>query len=166
MSRSFAETLLRLTAPQVNVRHCPESCAPGATALSRATQFIPNHSAQRCLQRFLLVAYETTQSPVDQRLVVSAARVVDLLAKPLQNIFVEADGNPRLFRRHSEDRTAPSLAEIIFLLHSSPAIGGSPAALPAGLRSIECCCPATWKRSRERALTDPIRPPFRCTSVH
>jgi len=59
--------------------------------LPSASQFVANHSAQGGLDRFLPQAREAAQRFVDERLTVTAAGVVNLLAKSGQNFVIQAD---------------------------------------------------------------------------
>jgi hypothetical protein len=54
---------------------------------------------------------------VNERLVVSASRIINLLTKPVQNLNVQPNRDAGLSRRHLQYRTPSAFAEIIFLLH-------------------------------------------------
>jgi hypothetical protein len=50
-------------------------------------------------------------------LIVSPMLLVHLLPEPLQNIFVDSDGNPCLARARRNCRPLLGLAEIVLILH-------------------------------------------------
>jgi hypothetical protein len=54
-----------------------------------------------------------SQSGVDEGLVITAARRVDLILEPLEEVLVEADRDAGLSRGHRDDRSTPALAEVI-----------------------------------------------------
>src|ERR1700719_2516428 len=97
----------------------------GCCELTCAAEFVSNYTPQSGLQRLLLLAHEVAQRFVKKGLVVPATGVVNLLAKPVQNVLVEPDGDTGFSRRDPQDRAAPALAEVIFLLHSPPRIAVS-----------------------------------------
>jgi len=58
------------------------------------------------------------QRLVDQRLIVAAASLVDLVAKPVQNVGVDADGDTRLAGGRLHDGSAFGVVEImLFFAH-------------------------------------------------
>src|ERR1017187_420423 len=57
-------------------------------------KFVSNHAPQGGFQRLLPLVHEAAQSFIDERLVVPAPRVVDLLPKPSQNVVVQSDRYP------------------------------------------------------------------------
>ena len=59
-------------------------------------QFLPHHPSQQFLQRRLMGEDILTQDLVDHGLVVSAALVGCLLAEPIEDVLVKADGDALL----------------------------------------------------------------------
>ena len=57
---------------------------------------------------------------VDEGLIVPAARVMDLVAKPLENVVVNPDCDSSLAWRGLDDRATFASAEIVFFLHLAP----------------------------------------------
>jgi len=56
------------------------------------------------------------QRPVDQVLVTPASCFINLLAKPVQNVVVQPDRDPRLAARHLDHRPPLAFREIVVLL--------------------------------------------------
>src|SRR6266853_512157 len=123
--------------------------------LACAAEFVSNYTPQSGLQRLLLLAHVVAQRFVQKRLVVAATGVVNLLAKPVQNVLVEPDGDAGFSRRDPQDRATPALAEVIFLLHSPSCIAVSLFESPAERRSIESGRRARCKRPQECAPRNP-----------
>jgi hypothetical protein len=80
--------------------------------LSGVAKLVSTYTPQSRFQRLMLPIHETAQRQVDTRLVVTASRIVNLLTKPVQNVIVQPNRDPRLSGRHFQNRTPPSFAEI------------------------------------------------------
>src|SRR5690242_6080445 len=92
--------------------------SPGSVVTSaRVPQFFPHHPPQNGFQWFLRPLDVRAQRLIDQVLIASASRIVDLLAKPVQNVVIKADRNARLAARDFDDRAPPAFREIVLLLH-------------------------------------------------
>src|SRR5579862_6357379 len=97
-------------------------------SLASVAEFVPDDAPENGLERFLFVAHKCAQCFIDERLVVSAAGVVNLLAKPVQDVLIEADG-----------------------------IAGPLSESPAALRSIGSPRRARCKRRQRHAPGNPYR---------
>jgi hypothetical protein len=60
---------------------------------------------------------ELPECVVDESLVATSTRTIDLGSEPIQQIVVEADGDPRLSMRRRRDRTSAPGTEVVFLSH-------------------------------------------------
>ncbi len=56
---------------------------------------------------------------IDQRLIVTAAGLVNLSTKPVKNLVIQADGDPALAARGRNHRASSALTEIVFLFFIS-----------------------------------------------
>src|SRR5712691_4233358 len=83
------------------------------------TQFLPQHTPQRVFEGGLSGFHVLPESPIDERLVVPAAGLVDLRLEPRQNIMVQSDGDPTLACRGLDYRPALPTPEVIFFAHRS-----------------------------------------------
>src|ERR1019366_8347725 len=96
LTSAFAsKRLARITPVTRRCRHL-------AARLTGSPQFLADDSSDCRLQRFASTCDVLKERIVDQRLIVAAAGVVHLLAEPIQNAIVEADGHAR-FPQGSSD---------------------------------------------------------------
>src|SRR5260370_379360 len=84
---------------------------------TRPAQLFPHHPSQYSFQRFLRAPDVRAQRLVDQVLITSTARIIDLLAEPVQNIIIQPDRNARLAARNLDHRPPLAFREIVLLLH-------------------------------------------------
>ena len=89
--------------------------------LASAPQFLSYDSADCRFQRFASTCDVLKERIIDQRLIVSAAGLIDLLAEPIQDFVVEAYGNPRFPGRSGNHRPPFCLREVVFTLHKPSA---------------------------------------------
>lgn len=99
---------LRRSAPALGVRtrSGPTGGAPGPVgALSGAIsrQLLPDHRAERLLERFFRGFDMPAQGLVDQRLVAATPCRMDPGTEGLEDVIVDADRDPRLSGRRLED---------------------------------------------------------------
>ena len=80
-------------------------------------QFLAKHAPQGRFQWLDLSANVLFQGIIDPRLVIAAARGVDLCFEPLDDVIIQSDGDPRLARRQGAYRTTARLREVVFLSH-------------------------------------------------
>lgn len=69
------------------------------------------------LERLVAPLDVLTESKIDEALVVPAPRIMDLGSEPLQDIFIEPDGNAHFPLRDRNYRSALPLAEIVLFAH-------------------------------------------------
>jgi len=89
-----------------------------STGLFPAPQLFSNNATQEFFQGFLGRVDVVVQGAIDQRLITTATGPMSLLAKPLQDIIVETDRDPRFARRRGQNRSALAFAEIILFSHA------------------------------------------------
>lgn len=64
-----------------------------------AGQLLTQHSAKRCFERFAFGADVLPKGRINERLIAATASRMNLFAKPLQQVVVNADRDPRLVQR-------------------------------------------------------------------
>ena len=64
--------------------------------LRRSAQLLTNNAAKRFLERLIRAFHLPAQTFVDERLIVASSGAFHLVANPLQNLIVEANGDARL----------------------------------------------------------------------
>ena len=82
--------------------------------LAGVAEFFADDAAEGGFEGLVGAANVLLQGLIDQSLVIAAASSVDLLAEPVENVVIKADGDASLALRDGEDRAALSSAEIVF----------------------------------------------------
>jgi hypothetical protein len=125
--------------------------------LTGPAELVSNHAPQHGIQGFQLLAREGSEGLIDERLVVPAPGVVNLLSKPIQNVVVEPNRDSGFLGWHPQNRSAPALAEVIFLLYDPPGTAGAPEESRAVLKSVASVLFATCIRLLKCGPGNPCR---------
>jgi len=70
--------------------------------LRRSAQLFTDNAPKRFLERLIRAFHVPAQTFVDERLIVASARAFHLVAEPLQNLIVQANGDARLPARRDD----------------------------------------------------------------
>lgn len=95
--------------------------------LGSSAKLLSDNAAEGFLQGFLCVPDMLPENFVEQRLVVAAARTLDLRSEPSENLVVDSNCDPCFSPRNRDNRAALGIAKIIFTFQGIPHIGSSPA---------------------------------------
>ena len=122
IERQSAATGLSLKTSEVLSRHpaevgCDRLCNGSLAGSLGRQQLFAHYPPQNIFQRLLAILNVLTQSMIDECLIVAAARRMHFFAKPIQDIIIESNRDPRLATGHRVNRATLACAEIIFVFH-------------------------------------------------
>src|SRR5436305_10341233 len=80
-------------------------------------EFLAENTPNCTLERFRPTSRVLTQGVVDERLVTTPTSRMHLLPKPVDHLFVEADGDPCFSSGNRYHSASLTLGEVVFLLH-------------------------------------------------
>src|SRR5687767_12535828 len=103
--------------------------------LTGSLDLLSNNAPQRFLERLARARNVLPQSIVDQSLVVTAARLLDLDAEPGDHVFIQADSQPHFPNVNRNYRRAFRLRKVVLTLHLIPRTSGVRAPSPSVLKS-------------------------------
>jgi hypothetical protein len=86
---------------------------------SACPELLSDDPPQRLLQRLPFSFDVLSQGIIEKGLIITAARRMNLVFEPLNEIVVETDRDTGLPRWSWNDRPSPSMAEVIFFSHRS-----------------------------------------------
>jgi hypothetical protein len=82
--------------------------------------FLSEHTAEGVFEVMVGRFNKTAESIIDEGLIATAPRSVDLLPEPPKNVLVDPNRDPRLARRGLNNGATSPVAEVILLLHLAP----------------------------------------------
>jgi hypothetical protein len=91
-----------------------------ALALGGAAELFAYNAAKRFFQRLLSILNMLAEDFVEQGLVVSAARLLDLVAEPGEDLVIDSDGDAGFPSADRNHRAALRITEIVFTFHGLP----------------------------------------------